>query len=272
MANRFLSGQILNSSVLSWNGSNGNRSVTEMLRFLYQGTEDTNFNFFPDLSGNFTGLYYDKFLIPYGLCQTFEGQPPSFMAIGLKDVRRSTYNIHITDPAASTTFQLPYSLMSGAKLVKKSSRRASWASFNIKITEKILQTNDGTCIDYPNARHKSYSDCVDAELQGKIVPTLGCMVPWMSDVNTCSQPILRLAHHERLLKWILNMALKSYGHIEYSSAACRLPCNLMLFHVNKASSGSSAFSGKQRGVFRILVGRVGARGDFRHDDFFLPPP
>ena len=257
MANRYLSGQISNNSVLSWIGSNGNRSVGETLRFLYQGTEDTNFNFFPDLSGNFTGLFSDKFIIPYGVCQAFQGRPPSFMAIGLKDVHRFSYSIHISDPAATTTFQLPYSLMSGAKLVKETSQRASWVSFNIKITEQILQTDDGTCMEYPNARHKSYLDCVDAELRAKIVPTLGCMVPWMSDVNTCSQPIPRLAHHEPLLKWILNMALKSYGDIEYSSAACRLPCNLMVFHVHKASSGTSPFPGKKSGVFRIKDGGDG---------------
>ena len=181
----------------------------------------------------------DKFLIPYGLCQTFEGKPPAYMALDLQNTDTVPYNLFISDPAAGTTFQLPYSLLSGDKILVKQSEKGSWSEYKIKITENTVETDDGTCVDYPNANHESYSDCIDAELRGKIVPVLGCMVPWMSEGGACSQPVPRLAKHTALVQWISNISLASWGDIEFRSDACLPPCRTLSFHVSKAPSDSS---------------------------------
>ena len=48
-------------------------------------------------------------------------------------------------------------------------------------------TDDGSCVDYPNPKYASYSKCVEAELREKILPALGCMVPWMTKKDQCSR-------------------------------------------------------------------------------------
>ena len=181
----------------------------------------------------------DKFLIPFGLCQTFEGAPSTFMMLHLPNTHMASHNLFISDPAAAAAFQLPYSLLSGDKILVKQSNTGTWSDYKIKITENTVETNDGTCVDYPNDGHESYSDCIDAELRGKIVPVLGCMVPWMSGGIACSQPVPRLAKHEALLQWISNISLASWGDIEFRSDACLPPCRTLSFHVSKAPSDSS---------------------------------
>ena len=246
-AKYYLSGQTVNQSVLSWIGPvAGNRSVWDTVRFLYRATKDTNFNMYPKLSGNLTGNYTERFLIPYGLCQAFEGRVPGYMAISLPDTHIFAYNVHITDPVATTTFQLPYSLLSGDKISIKPSTLTSYTNFKIKITQDSLETDDGTCTDYPNDGHQSYSDCIDAEIRNKILPSLGCMVPWMSDVDACSQPIPRLAKHGHILNWLLNITIKAFGNIEYRSDTCLPPCNRMSFQARLASSGSLSYAGDNR--------------------------
>ena len=234
-ATSYLSGQTVNQSVLSWNGPvAGNRSVWDTLKFIFKGNEDTDFNVYRDLSDNLTGMYYEKFLIPIGLCQAFEGRLPGFMTISLPDSHMFIYNVHITDPAASTTFQLPYSLMSGDKIRIQPSETSSSTNFKIKITEESTQTDDGSCTDYPTPRHHSYADCIDAELQDKIVPSLGCMVPWMSEENPCSQPIPRLSQHDHIVNWLMNISVKAFGNIEYGSDTCLPPCTRMSIQVSQA--------------------------------------
>ena len=245
----YLSGKMNNRSFLSWTGQTENVSLREFVKFIYRGTQGTNFNVLPHLTGNLTGNIMDKFLIPYGLCQTFEGKLPSYMAIGMPDTDAFSYNIFISDTAAATTFQLPYSLLSGDRVLVKQSEIGSWAEYKIKITENIVETNDGTCVDYPNGWHKSYSDCIDAELQDKMMPVLGCTVPWMSDVNTCPHPVPRLAKHTPLIKWISDIALVSWGDIEYRSEFCLPPCLVLSFHANRAPSVTSAKKDSAIGLY-----------------------
>ena len=238
----YLTGEIVNWSMLSWAGQTGNKSVSETVKFLYKSVDGTKLQVGTGTgrSGNFTGGTKEKFLIPYGLCQTFEGMPRDFVSITVEG--SFSYKIFITDPAATTAFQLPYSLMSGEKILMQASKTGphTWTGYRIKITEKIVETNDGTCIDYPNDNFKSYSDCIDAELQDKILPTLGCMVPLMSEVNPCSQPIPRLAKHEPLIQWIVNISLNSWGNIEYKSDTCLQPCTLMSIQASVESSETYA--------------------------------
>ena len=212
--------------------------MSETVKFIYKVIESTKLNVGSDWSGIFKKGTKAKFFIPYGLCQTFEGKPQDYVFV--EDEGIFSYMLFITDPAATTTFQLPFSLMAGEKILMQAGKTGpkTWTNYKIKITEKRIETNDGTCIDYPNTNHNSYSDCIDAELQDKILPTLGCMVPLMSDVQPCSQPIPRLAKHESLIQWISNVSLKSWGNFEYKSDTCLQPCTLMSFLASKESAGT----------------------------------
>ena len=166
------------------------------------------------------------------------------MLIDLPNTDIFSYNLFISDPAAARAFQLPYSLLSGDRIQVKQSNKGSWSDYKIKITENIVETKDGPCIDYPNDGHKSYSDCIDADLRGMIVPVLGCMIPWMTEGSACSQPVPRLAQHRRLLEWISNISLASWGDIEFSADSCLPPSRTMSFQVGNTPSHSSRPKGK----------------------------
>ena len=78
------------------------------------------------------------------------------------------------------------------------------------------------------------------------------MVPWMSEVDACSQPIPRLAKHDHILNWLLNITIKAFGNIEYGSDACLPPCTRMSFQARLASSGSFGYVGDNRLVLNFM--------------------
>ena len=236
---QFVSGETRNNTVLSWMGEAGNRSWNETVSFIYQVTEGTHLYFPPNLPGSFTGNVTARFLLPYGLCETFHAKMPGFVEIKPKDTDRFSYNIFISDPAATTKFQLPYSLISGDKILTRHGKIGLWSAYKIKVTEKIVETDDGTCIKYPNNKHNSYSDCIESELHDKILPTYGCMPPWMSDMIACSKPIPRHAEQVPLMQWFYIISQDSWGDIEYQSDTCLPSCNLMSFQAGfKLKNGS----------------------------------
>ena len=77
----------------------------------------------------------------------------------------------------------------------------------LKETEKVA--NDGTCVVYPYHGHANYGDCVGAEMRAKILPTLGCMVPWISADDQCLGPITRLPEHEDLVNQLYLLGKES---------------------------------------------------------------
>ena len=89
-------------------------------------------------------------------------------------------------------------------------------------------------------RHKSYSDCVDAELREQILPVLGCMVPWMSlsTHDHCTEPVKILPEHENVAQMLLTLNQRAWGGIQYKSEGCPLPCTLVSTHATFQQSGS----------------------------------
>ena len=71
------------------------------------------------------------------------------------------------------------------------------------MTETIVEIDQGTCTKYPDEYHTSYASCVVDRLRAKILPVLGCMVPWMSEEDACSTDIQILPKHRELLAWLL---------------------------------------------------------------------
>ena len=57
--------------------------------------------------------------------------------------------------------------------ISKWEGRVSWSICSVKLTERTDKTGDGSCTDYPNADHESFSACVDHENKLWIMPDLG---------------------------------------------------------------------------------------------------
>ena len=90
---------------------------------------------------------------------------------------------------------------------------------------KFKEAKHSECDKIKN--HENYASCIEAEMRDKIFPDLGCMVPWISMKDQCIGHIKRLAHHERILHWLLAMVQHAWGGSEYESKQCPLPCTLV---------------------------------------------
>ena len=231
---RYFAGRT-NDDELSWAGQHGNLTWNETFNYLHNPGLD-NINFEVD-SGNIT----TKMLLPNGLCKVYEGKPLNTLTISFTDKepsKHSEYIVFVSDPAAANSFQLPYSLLTGETIRPVFfSKVKRFACYNIKLKETIIGTNDGSCVGYRTPRHQSYSDCVDDELRALILPTLGCMVPWMSNADGCTGTLQIKQKHQNILQMLLTLNYVSWGGIQYKSDACPLPCSLISANAKFQQSG-----------------------------------
>ena len=240
---KFLHGEIINRSMISWTGSSGNFTYEETLDALYSSTTPAIIYINQAVPfGNFT----TRFILPYGLCQVFEGLVPSaHMSLYLDAsdiVNSSSYALYISDPAASTTFQL--SLMSGDRVNHKSTinNQSSRQIYNIQMKETINKADDGSCVNYPNADHENYAACATAEMRNRIMPSLGCMVPWISELDACTGKLNRLDKHNDVMSWLRTIVTQSFGRIIYRPKTCLPPCTILSAHATFCSSTKSNFA------------------------------
>ena len=78
-------------------------------------------------------------------------------------------------------------------------------------------------------------------MRARILPTLGCMIPWISRRDGCTKHIQRLPKHQLLLNWILIIIdTNSWGGIEYKSQSCPTSCTLLSTHSEKILSSFSS--------------------------------
>ena len=222
----FFSGNTTNESVLSFTGMHGNMTFNESLNHVY--TPYLENIEFVSTKGNIS----NRLLYPLGLCKVYEGAPtkPYFNITFKNHEQMPDYNIFISDPAAENSFQLPFILMTGEKVRVADSIEKKYFVYNIQLKEIIVKTNDGSCVDYPTQQHNSYADCVGAELKRKILPTLGCMVPFISRKDHCTEPIQRLPKHDNLTEALYKISADSYGGIQYQAESCPLPCSHLSSH------------------------------------------
>ena len=222
----FFSGQTTNESVLSFTGMHGNMTFNEILNHVY--TPYLENIEFVSTKGNIS----NRLLYPLGLCKVYEGAPtkPYFNITFKNHEQMPDYNIFISDPAAENSFQLPFNLMTGDKVRVADSSEKKFFNYNIQLKEIIVKMDDGSCVDYPTQQHTSYADCEGAELESKILPTLGCMVPFISRKDHCTEPIHRLPKHDKLTKALYKISADSFGGIQYKAESCPLPCTLLSAH------------------------------------------
>ena len=221
----FFRGNIGNTNFLSWSGPDGYMTFDETVNSLYNSS-------LGDVIVNFEVVKENvstKFLLPNGVCYIVEGNPGNWIKIQIEE--RSDYTVTITDPAANTNFRVSDHLMTGDTiLVKTDFTTRIGVDYRIQLKERSIKTGDGSCIEYPNEKHNSYADCVDDELEKKIQPVLGCMVPWISRKNQCAGLIPRLPIHKDLIAFLGTIYVPSWAGQAHTSDTCPPPCTTLSAH------------------------------------------
>ena len=241
----FLAGEHNSNKILTWTGT-GNLTLNETINILFQaGIKEQNV--YTDFVETNT-----KFLIPFGVCTVLKGKPSQLISdkekrLDLYLKNAGKYVVYITDVASDLHFQIQRPLATGDKMSIKipvNTTMNKQAFYSVELTERQVNTGDGSCINYPDqAGHTSYHDCVEKENQRRILPILGCMVPWMSNENQCTGFLERLPKHEVYLQWIKDVYKNSVAGDFYHSLSCLLPCNLVTAHAANLEDRESDYKG-----------------------------
>ena len=226
----FFMGSHTNNSMLTWRGIGGNITFHEMKDYLFQADlgyiSDNNDSNWENIFVNATSV--TNFLLPIGHCRAIV-KLNEVLAHTNKifvSMKSENYAVYVTDAAASVYFQLPS--RSDKITMRASSGVKAYKSYSIKLQERNIETGDGQCYKYSSKSHyQSFGSCVDIEYHKRIVPVLGCMVPWMSDKDQCVEPIQREEKHEDLIKWIYSIYVNSYAGHQYASSSCLPPCSIV---------------------------------------------
>ena len=236
----YITGATSNESVLSWSGKDGNMT-TEMFsnpsKASVSGVENVT----------------NKFLLPFGMCSIAKGRPQNFFKGGLHKVsvmleEEGEYMVYVLDPSTALHYQLPTNQMTGDRPRIRIGSTPTRKYYSVKLKERRVLTGDGSCAIYPGKTgHDSFADCVDEENQKKILPVLGCMVPWMSDRDQCKGLIERLPKQEDLIKWLgFVYDYAKPGFIDnYNS--CPPPCTTL------TATGKYLYTNTEKKGFKVKI-------------------
>ena len=183
----FKLGDFGNTSFLSWGGPSGDLNFAETMNTLYtSGTENIVFV-------NHSTNVQEKYTMKHGICKILATKSGlDYLNIMFK--KGVDYSITVSDPNFSSHFQLSDDLMQGDKILTKpyfSSETEVFTQYKIVLEETITEANYGTCTVYPNQQYHNFTDCFDEEMRKKILPVLGCMIPWTSPNDWCTGLIQR---------------------------------------------------------------------------------
>ena len=187
----------------------------------------------------------NRFLIPLGMCKVIVGNPTGPIQVSIKSNGEiSEYSFYLSDPVATDLFQLPYSLSTGDKIrieTNPNPKIKKYVDYHIQLKEKSIETDKGSCIDYASSKYKSYANCVNIGLREKILPVLGCMVPWISRDEHCTGIVQRRPKQEKIVQWLRSLPQQSWGESQYKAKACPFPCTAMFSHATFKHTGIGDF-------------------------------
>ena len=126
---------------------------------------------------NLTRVYLPKF----GMCWETNDYEP-MLGLEVRPSRKAT--IFVTDKMQRVYPSLAFSSHSGEKIT-----HSRWSKKVYGVKVEVIDNHspvddDDTCKEYA-AEEMNYKDCVDKKLKQKLLPTLGCMPPWLSPDNHC---------------------------------------------------------------------------------------
>ena len=182
---------------------------------------------------------YTTFLIPFGVCTVSKGKPTELISGNKKGFtfyikREGNYIVFITDVASGLHYMIERPLTTGDKMIIDIPANMTMSYqeyYSVELTERQVNSGDGTCTNYPDETgHINYGACVEEENQRKILPVLGCMIPWLPGEDHCSGVLERLPKHEDVLKWIKVMYRDAFTGDLYHSSSCQLPCTRVTAH------------------------------------------
>ena len=218
---------------LSWFGKHGNLTWNETFALLHHQSND-NVSFVLEEQKVYDNIT-EMFVITIGGCKVFEGQPVKKMEIEFQDTS-GRYIVYVSDPTANNHFQIPFSLGLGVDMYIKFHENTNIVkAYRIQLKETTVET-DVACLNYPTAKFKTYSDCIDQEVRRGMLHSLGCMVPWMSNRDQCTSPVQRKTEHKALIESVRSKVDDAYGGMEFrADAACPRPCSLVSAYSRYAS-------------------------------------
>ena len=201
---------------LSWLGKQGNLSWKETFSLLHHHSNENITIVVDDKEVDESVI--EKTVIPIGLCKLYEGKPVKKIAIELKDNEFSEYVVYVSDPTAANHFNLPFSLGLGERMfIQTWGHTKLFKAYSIQLKETTVNTGVG-CQQYPMEKFQTYSECIENNARSDILPSLGCMVPWMSSTDRCTSPVWRKPEHESLIKKLRFIVNDAYGGMEFRNA------------------------------------------------------
>ena len=221
---------------MTWTGRQGALEVAEFFDSLYE-SEVENIKFAEPSTGKIT----IRKLLPYGTCKVYEGPAPDQMLVHLKtdnDQSSADYIVQISDPTVTNLFQFPDTFLTGDRITIKADNAKKFADYNVRFKEVSVETNDGSCTNYPTNQYSNYSDCIDTVIRDRMLPVLGCMVPWISNKDLCKQPLVRGLNTKALDTWLRSIVVNSFGGIHYEHPLCPLPCSVLKIRASFRLMGS----------------------------------
>ena len=116
----------------------------------------------------------EKKLVPkHGYCKLMKVIPNESIKIYLKQELEAV--IMISDPSFSSYFQHSDNLMTGDRILTKTKGKIV-TEYKLQMKENIRETHDGSCSNYPTARHDKFEDCIANEYEERIMH--GTYIRW----------------------------------------------------------------------------------------------
>ena len=205
---------------LSWFGKHGNLSWKETFSLLHHHSNE-NITFLVDDQEVDENVTEDT-VIPIGLCKFYKGKPVKNIAIEVKDNAHSEYVVYVSDPTAANHFNLPFSLGLGERMyIKTREHTKLFKAYSIQLKETTVNTGVG-CQRYPTEKFQTYNECIENNARSDMLPSLGCMVPWMSSTDHCTSPLARKPEHESLIRKLRFIVSDAYGGMEFRNPKLRI--------------------------------------------------
>ena len=242
----FLVGEQHNSNTtLSWTGT-ANMTFKETVNYIFKsGTQRGNV--YTKFNNTIT-----KFLVPFGVCTISKGKPMELISGKKKRFafymkREGNYIVFITDVASGLHFMIERPLTTGEKMIidiPANTTMLKNAFYSVELTERQVKLGDGSCTNYPDeSGHINYGACVEEENRRRILPILGCMVPWLPGEDQCSGVLERLPKHGDVLKWIKVLYRNAFAGDFYHSSSCHLPCTQVTAHATYLQERTLQYKG-----------------------------
>ena len=237
---------------MSWTGLHGNMTFNQTLHYLYKHQmDDVEFkhwrpsqqknNSQPDdgLKENIT----TRFTLANNFCKVLEIVPGNNnYNIDTTLKGNVSFSIFLYDPVNSNNFLFPQ--LTGDKILHDNKEGLKLMVFKITLKETEDKTGGDRCIEYPNKRYQSFSQCLQTDVVSKTRPVFGFTLPFFTTTDKARKPIQRQKKHEPTVRWLQKIAHNSFGGILYQPAACPPPCTTL----TATSEQQQKFSYKSRAV------------------------